>query len=160
MRHCVDNGSYQGCPLPPLEGQDFPGQYPSHSLPYDIVKPNSEVIEWGENPLKSSTQVERVEEASEQYTNKDDNYNAEASKHYTNDKRESLENDPKFSSDKDNTSASSAWNDSSLDSHESTEAEMKNETNSVNVAGHESSIPSMKEIEWEGVTCTSTGWGD
>lgn len=133
LRHCVDNGSYQGCPLPLLERQDFPD---------DIGRPNSQGTEWGEDPLESSKKVECGSLASEQYNNNDDEYNEEPSMQFTNEE-EWLENGSKFSSHKFDSSDSFACNDSSIDRYESTEAEMKKGT-----------------VEWKGMTFTPTGWDD
>ncbi|PKU67749.1 probable RNA helicase SDE3 [Dendrobium catenatum] len=171
LRHCVDNGSYQGCPLPSLERKVFSDQFSPPILPHDIEKPNSEGVEWGENPLKKSKEVEWGDEASEQYNNKDDEYNEEASKQYNNDveweetvqypnEGELLQQGSKFNSDKYDSADNSAWNGSSIDRYRSTEAEMKNETNNFDGAGLEDSIPQKKKHEWNGMAFTPTGWGD
>ncbi|KAK8923982.1 putative RNA helicase SDE3 [Platanthera zijinensis] len=131
LRHCVDNGSYQGCPLPPLEKENFRNHSSPHFRQQDArelksrvnnwredAKKNAEVVEWGAVDVND----EYHEKASMQYANdidpdRDGVKLAAPGQHQKD--WESGENCSKYISNEDEEldymDGSVAWNDSSLD---------------------------------------------
>lgn len=48
LRYCADNGSYQGCPLPPPERQNFPHDYYTSNGEGNVPNQYSSEAEWGD----------------------------------------------------------------------------------------------------------------